>query len=43
MVFGQLCMYANVAGTSKKVAVFGISYIGERELEHANHCTSRRN
>ncbi|RSH82837.1 hypothetical protein EHS25_005827 [Saitozyma podzolica] len=28
MVFGQLCMYANVAGTSKKVAVFGISYIG---------------
>lgn len=30
MVFGQLCMYANVAGTSKKVAVFGISYIGQR-------------
>ncbi|OCF34543.1 allantoate permease [Kwoniella heveanensis BCC8398] len=28
MVFGQLIMYANVAGTSKKVAVFGISYLG---------------
>jgi hypothetical protein len=28
MVFGQLIMYANVGGTSKKVAVFGISYIG---------------
>jgi hypothetical protein len=29
MVFGQLIMYANVGGTSKKVAVFGISYLGE--------------
>ena len=28
MVFGQLIMYANVGGTSKKVGVFGISYIG---------------
>lgn len=28
MVFGQLIMYANVGGTSKKVAVFGISYLG---------------
>lgn len=29
MVFGQLIMYANVGGTSKKVAVFTISYLGE--------------
>lgn len=29
MVFGQLLMYANVGGTSKKVAVFTISYLGE--------------
>jgi len=29
MVFGQLIMYANVGGTSKKVGVFGISYIGK--------------
>ena len=28
MVFGQLIMYHNVGGTSKKVGVFGISYIG---------------
>lgn len=28
MVYSQLIMYANVAGTSKKVGVFGISYIG---------------
>ncbi|KAK4686967.1 MFS transporter, ACS family, allantoate permease, partial [Tremellales sp. Uapishka_1] len=28
MVFSQLIMYANVAGTSKKVGVFGISYWG---------------
>ncbi|OWZ44650.1 allantoate permease [Cryptococcus neoformans c45] len=28
MVFGQLIMYANVGGTSKKVAVFTISYLG---------------
>ena len=28
MVFGQLVMYANVAGASKKVVVFGVSYIG---------------
>nr|XP_031859423.1 uncharacterized protein CI109_005067 [Kwoniella shandongensis]KAA5526495.1 hypothetical protein CI109_005067 [Kwoniella shandongensis] len=28
MVFGQLIMYANVGGTTKKVAVFGISYLG---------------
>lgn len=27
-VFSQLIMYANVGGTSKKVGVFGISYIG---------------
>nr|XP_019012572.1 allantoate permease [Kwoniella pini CBS 10737]OCF51353.1 allantoate permease [Kwoniella pini CBS 10737] len=28
MVFSQLIMYANVGGTTKKVAVFGISYLG---------------
>ncbi|KAK8864739.1 hypothetical protein IAR55_001995 [Kwoniella newhampshirensis] len=28
MTFGQLIMYANVGGTTKKVAVFGISYLG---------------
>ncbi len=28
MVFGQLIMYANVTGTTKKVTVFGISYLG---------------
>ncbi|WWC95911.1 hypothetical protein V866_002778 [Kwoniella sp. B9012] len=28
MVFGQLIMYHNVGGTTKKVAVFGISYLG---------------
>ena len=29
MVFGQLIMYANVGGTSKKVVVYTISYLGE--------------
>ncbi|WWC88845.1 uncharacterized protein L201_003760 [Kwoniella dendrophila CBS 6074] len=28
MVYSQLIMYANVGGTTKKVAVFGISYLG---------------
>jgi ACS family allantoate permease-like MFS transporter len=28
MVFGQLIMYANVGGTSKKVVVFTVSYLG---------------
>ena len=28
MVFGQLIMYSNVGGTSKKVVVFTVSYLG---------------